>query len=381
MPFPMRIQPIDAIQHEVVKPPVLKLRLKRLFDRPLNSVLRMSSAEKQVAEGEKEGCLMPVFEPSSVCLDKMVQNFIEDNEKQHSAAATICGRHRCNCFNGNCNGSSDEEFGSFSDSLTANSYGDPSDTVKSLIPCASVAERNLLADTSAIIERNNKTCERKDDMRKIVTDGLIALGYDASVCKSKWEKSFSIPAGEYEYVDVIMEGERVIIDVDFRSEFEIARSTSSYKSILQCLPSIFVGKSDRLLQIVWIASEAARQSLKTKGMHIAPWRHSEYMKSKWLGPYTRIGQPKLTPLPENDAVNEEPEAGVVEVPKSGCAEFDLIFGSETTSPSSSGSGLEVPTSLPVKAFSEMTWQPPPVKPRSSERGNKAVVTGLSSLLN
>jgi uncharacterized protein (TIGR01615 family) len=31
--------------------------------------------------------------------------------------------------------------------------------------------------------------------------------------------------GEYEYIDVIMEGDRFLIDIDFRSEFEIARST------------------------------------------------------------------------------------------------------------------------------------------------------------
>lgn len=67
--------------------------------------------------------------------------------------------------------------------------------MQSLIPCASVAERNLLADTSKIVEKNNKTCKRKDDLRKTVTDGLTALGYNASVCKSKWEKSSSIPAG------------------------------------------------------------------------------------------------------------------------------------------------------------------------------------------
>lgn len=40
-------------------------------------------------------------------------------------------------------------------------------------------------------------------------------------------------AGEYEYIDVIVEGERLLIDIDFISEFEIARSTGSYTAILQ----------------------------------------------------------------------------------------------------------------------------------------------------
>ncbi|KAL0388514.1 UNVERIFIED_CONTAM: hypothetical protein Sradi_2733200 [Sesamum radiatum] len=362
MPFPMRIQPIDSIRSDVVKPPV-KSRLKRLFDRPFTGVLKISSAEKPVAGGEKDGVAMAAvaeFEPSSVCLDKMVQNFIEDNnEKQSTTAAVKCGRNRCNCFNGNSNDSSDDELDFFSDSVSANSsFSDPSDTLKSLIPCASVAERNLLADTSKIVEKNNKTCKGKDDLRKIVTDG------------------------EYEYIDVIIEGERVLIDVDFRSEFEIARSTSSYKAILQSLPYIFVGKSDRLLQIVSIASEAARQSLKKKGMHIAPWRKSEYMKSKWLSPHTRITQLKPTNPAHEDAVEEttvpkpEPENQVLECE---VGELDLIFGEKTNSSDESNS--EEPKS-PVKeeAPPSMTWQLPAVRPKSLERGNKVVVTGLASLL-
>ncbi|KAL8486490.1 hypothetical protein ACS0TY_023246 [Phlomoides rotata] len=390
MPFPMRIQPIDVIRHDVAKPPpVFKSRLKRLFDRPLNSVLRNSSAEKQATGGEKDDVTAPAateFEPSSVCLDKMVQNFMEDNnEKQSSTAAVKCGRNRCNCFNGNINDSSDDEFDFFSDSLAANSsFNDPSDSLKSLIPCASVAERNLLADISKIVEKNNKICKRKDDLRKFVTDDLIGLGYNASVCKSKWDKSSSIPAGEYEYIDVIIEGERMIIDVDFRSEFEIARSTSSYKAILQCLPSIFVGKSDRLLQILLIASEAARQSLKKKGMHIAPWRKAEYINSKWLGPHTRITQLKSTILPENEAVTEiRPESGpdTMEVLDSECGELDLIFGYEVeTSSESDLEKLNSPAKFSGKFTPPVTWQLPELRPKSLERGNKAVVTGLAFLL-
>ncbi|KAH6768508.1 hypothetical protein C2S51_013844 [Perilla frutescens var. frutescens] len=381
MPFPMRIQPIDAIRHDVVKPPVLKSRLKRLFDRPFNSVLRISSADKQASGGEKDGGMVPAapeFEPSSVCLDKMVQNFIEDNERQSSTTAVKCGRHRCNCFNGNSNDSSDDEFDFFTDLLTANSsFNDPSDSLKSLIPCASVAERNLLADTSRIVEKNNKTCKRNDELRKIVTDGLIALGYNASICKSKWEKSSSIPAGEHDYIDVITEGgERMIIGVDFRSEFEIARSTSSYKSILQYLPSIFVGKSDRLLQIISIASEAGRQSLKKKGMHIAPWRKAEYVKSKWLGPHTRITPPRLAVLPENDAVESRHEAEVMDVPESEWGELDLIFGEES-SPEKPNS----PVMFPGEITPSVAWQLPELRPKSLERGNnKVVVTGLAALL-
>lgn len=85
---------------------------------------------------------------------------------------------------------------------------------------------------------------------------------------------------------MIEEG-RVIIDMDFRSEFQIARPTGSYKSLLQTLPFIFVGKSERLSRIISIMSDAARQSLKQKGMPFPPWRKAEYMKCKWLASYVR----------------------------------------------------------------------------------------------
>lgn len=62
--------------------------------------------------------------------------------------------------------------------------------------CTSSRERNLLTDTTKIIEKNKAVCKRNDyNCRKFITDGLLALGYDASICKSRWEKSPFCPAG------------------------------------------------------------------------------------------------------------------------------------------------------------------------------------------
>ncbi|KAK7251509.1 hypothetical protein RIF29_34778 [Crotalaria pallida] len=115
----------------------------------------------------------------------------------------------------------------------------------------------------------------------------------------------------------------VLIDIDIRSEFEIARSTKAYKAILQNLPYIFVGKCDRLQSIVAIVSEVVKQSLKKKGMHVPPWRRVEYVRAKWLSPYTRAtekqkvlngsnggGETQLSA--ENSGEEEKVEAVVVE---------------------------------------------------------------------
>lgn len=67
--------------------------------------------------------------------------------------------------------------------------------MQTLIPCASVAERNLLADTVKIVEKNNKVYKTKDDLRNIVADALSTLGHNSSICTSKWDKNPSFPAG------------------------------------------------------------------------------------------------------------------------------------------------------------------------------------------
>ena len=61
------------------------------------------------------------FKTSSVCLDSIVQNFIEENnnnnDDEKQSHAVRCGRNRCNCFNWNyIDSNSEDEWDSFSDS-------------------------------------------------------------------------------------------------------------------------------------------------------------------------------------------------------------------------------------------------------------------------
>ena len=95
--------------------------------------------------------------------------------------------------------------------------------------------------------------------------------------------------GDYEYVDVMMkdmshggEAARLIVDMDFRSQFELARPTSTYSDLLTSLPSIFVGTEEKLVSILSLLCSAAKQSLRESGLHMPPWRKANYMQSKWL---------------------------------------------------------------------------------------------------
>ncbi|KAF5467304.1 hypothetical protein F2P56_017140 [Juglans regia] len=121
---------------------------------------------------------------------------------------------------------------------------------------------------------------------------LRRSGYDAAVCATKWQGSGKVPGGDHEYIDVVNYNssgtcERLIIDIDFRSHFEIARAVESYDRILNSLPVIYVGSLTRLEQFLQIMVEAARSSLKQNSMPLPPWRSLAYLLAKWQSPYQR----------------------------------------------------------------------------------------------
>ncbi|KAH0659900.1 hypothetical protein KY289_028648 [Solanum tuberosum] len=133
----------------------------------------------------------------------------------------------------------------------------------------------------------------KSMLQRNVMAYLRNFGYNAAVCKTKWESSGGLAAGNYEFIDITKSDSanrittRYFIDLDFKAEFEIARSTIQYERLLQSLPNIFVGKSEELKQILRAMSDAARRSLKTRGLTFPPWRKHRFMQNKWFSSYKR----------------------------------------------------------------------------------------------
>lgn len=305
----------------------------------------------------------------SVGLDRMVLSFMEES----AAAVERPPRGRCNCFNGSNYEESDDEEDFFLPSghapaPSSAAAGDTLEALKGLVQSASLAERNLLADASGIAERCSKTCKGKAQCRRAVVDGLKALGYDVAICKSRWEKTSSYPAGEHQYIDAVVgEGVRLIVEVDFRSEFEVARSTKAYRAALQALPPLFVGTPDRLGQIVAVVAEAARQSLKKKGLHFPPWRKPEYMRAKWLSPHVRFGD-KAAVAPSPTAASSTATATQVSA-ASFSGEFELLFGMNQGGDSAAASEKITVVVSP--------WRP---TEEASKTPRAKVVTGLAAVL-
>ncbi|WRX11753.1 Protein of unknown function PDDEXK-like - like 4 [Theobroma cacao] len=132
---------------------------------------------------------------------------------------------------------------------------------------------------------------------------LRLSGYDAAVCASRGQGSGKVPGGDHEYIDVINydkgSSERLIIDIDFRSHFEIARAVDSYDRILNSLPVVYVGSSTRLKQLLQLMVDAARSSLKQNSMPFPPWRSLAYLQAKWQSAYQRLSTPNEHDIEDN----------------------------------------------------------------------------------
>lgn len=175
------------------------------------------------------------------------------------------------------------------------------ETLQALKFSATSTEKDLLSTLTVLslaIKEIDLTClmagaECKGGcIRRLLVKHLRLSGYDAAVCSSKWQNSGKVPGGEYEYIDVIFDGDtvagdRLIVDIDFQSQFEIARPTHTYMAALKFLPVTFVGSFEKLGQILQVMAEAAKLSLRQNSMPFPPWRTLDYMTAKWMSPYER----------------------------------------------------------------------------------------------
>ncbi|OEL13946.1 hypothetical protein BAE44_0025032 [Dichanthelium oligosanthes] len=137
--------------------------------------------------------------------------------------------------------------------------------------------------------------KKKSSLKRRLMVRLRKDGYDASLCRSSWVATTEHPGGDYEYIDVVVAGEdggagaaissnsgRLVVDIDFRSQFQLARPAPWYAHLWARLPAVFVGPRVKLRKAVSLLCAAAQRSLRESGLHVPPWRRSRYMQAKWL---------------------------------------------------------------------------------------------------
>ncbi|KAJ0448273.1 hypothetical protein HanRHA438_Chr17g0823051 [Helianthus annuus] len=122
-----------------------------------------------------------------------------------------------------------------------------------------------------------------------ISDRLQQAGYNCGICKAKWNNLKQIPSGEHSYIEVLDTSNSkkgvvsVIIELNFRAEFEMAKGSQDYNRLITWLPEIYVGKAERLQSLIKILCLASKKCMKDQKMHIAPWRKLKYMQAKWHG--------------------------------------------------------------------------------------------------
>ncbi|XP_022759809.1 uncharacterized protein LOC111306167 [Durio zibethinus] len=247
-------------------------RIKRVTD-PLDDRVKARLVGISYTSSGSEHSAAAVAEDESPCLSELVHRFLEDD---HDAA---------------------EQTGYNSDSDRVDSNPDTAGWIEIIIKSTAVnntdSYRNLLmAHVVKAMEMLSFFKTDKAIFRRKVMAYLREVGHNAAICKTKWSSSGNLTAGNYEFIDVVQSvpptwQNRYFIDLDFDSEFEIARPTSEYSRLLQYLPRVFVGQNEELKKIVKVMCDSAKRSLKRKELSLPPWRKNRYMQNKWFGPYRR----------------------------------------------------------------------------------------------
>ncbi|MFS8025911.1 hypothetical protein Hanom_Chr16g01480721 [Helianthus anomalus] len=182
--------------------------------------------------------------------------------------------------------------------------------------------RNLISKVEKanndVVEDNRSSSQSLGFKRRLMAC-LRDRGLDAGLCKSKWEKKGGrLLAGNHEYVDVNVKQTRYIIIVSLLEEFEIARPTAGYASLLKILPGISVFKVEEFKEIVKIMSKAIKMSMKQKNMPVPPWRRREYVQAKWFGSYKRTTNEYPTKkTPDRNVINNQ-SIGFMWIPDRTC---------------------------------------------------------------
>lgn len=245
------------------------------------------------------------YDDDSPCLSELVQGFLEDEVNN-----TARDESRW------CDNDSDE-----SDSSASDSESERADLPDYANDIANILRNSLREDNygrmvlfhvAKAMEMLSPSFlgsdqEQRAVLRRKLMSLLRELGHNAAICKTKWKSSVGgLTAGNHEFIDVVYapaatssQTVRYIVDIDFKSQFMIARPTAQYARVLQSLPAIFVGRGDDLKRILRLVCDAARISLRSRGLTLPPWRKNRYMQTRWLGSYKRT----TNLMPSSPAVN------------------------------------------------------------------------------
>ncbi|THG04235.1 uncharacterized protein LOC114291201 [Camellia sinensis] len=265
-------------------------------------ITRRNSGESDKYSGESESPGLMIFEfledneksPDSSCnsgnsfdIDDFVENDDEEDE---------------NCYDGE--GNTNRAFWESQEQLLQATLRRSTSLESKIRQATKDALRELNSEGVGCVCRRPVSDNCRNCMQNEISNRLRTAGHNCIICKSKWKGSPDIPSGEHTYLEVMdntssKRGEtiRVVIELNFRAEFKMARASEEYNHLIHQLPEVFVGKAERLRALIKILCYAAKKCMEAKKMHMAPWRKHKYMQSKWFGKHEQINSTNSTLAP------------------------------------------------------------------------------------
>ncbi|KAI3841509.1 hypothetical protein MKX03_031122 [Papaver bracteatum] len=287
------------------------VRAKRVTD-PLNDKVKASicghhDVKNYVSSGSEHNSDHHHSSSSSCSLSDLIHGFLENDDEVRNEK--VDNQEECNTDSEK----NSRMIDSNNNIISLNeSIGMLRDLLNPRVRFDSGFRLMLQSQVTKAITLYSSLSSDKGVFRRRVMSYLRENGYNAGICKTKWESCGGLTGGNYEFIDVIKPASlscsseiRYFIDIDFIGEFEIARPTSQYEKLVQILPRVYIGRSEELKQITKLMSEAAKKSLKGNQLLLSPWRKNRFMQMKWFGPYKRtLNQVSSSPSASTSSMPE-----------------------------------------------------------------------------
>ncbi|CAA0809838.1 Protein of unknown function (DUF506 [Striga hermonthica] len=124
-------------------------------------------------------------------------------------------------------------------------------------------------------------------LKHTVVNQLCTKGFNAALCKSKWQRIHNIPGGTHEYIEVLVSTKsrskhvKFVVELGFQDEFKMAKACDEYNKLTDQLPEIYIGKTEHMNAVIRVVCDAAKKSAKERKIHLGPWRKRDFMEMKW----------------------------------------------------------------------------------------------------
>jgi len=116
-----------------------------------------------------------------------------------------------------------------------------------------------------------------------VAHHLRRCEYDAEVCASRHSARDVLRCPKHVFLKIknVGSGSDVVVDLNFRAPFAVARATAHYAALFDVVPATFVGNESTLKCLVNFMADQLRRNFDQGDMPCPPWRERSALLNTW----------------------------------------------------------------------------------------------------